>query len=492
MALLDLFRRKPAATPKRRHFSKLPRRAFDAAAGSRLFADWNTSSYSSTEELKFTLGKMRARSRDLWNNNDYARRFIELCKTNIAGPNGVKLQARATEDNGQSDTLANQIIEREFSRWGESCTVDGRMTWTDAQKLFVETCARDGECLVRLVRGYNNPFGFALQFIEADHLDETYNRELEADGRIEMSVEMNRFRKPTAYHLLVKPPNGGFLQPGNERIRVPAAEIIHGYVINRPAQVRGVPWAVSAMSRLHMLGAYEESELVAARVASAKMGFFTSPDGEGYIGEDLEDNYTPIMEAEPGTFEQLPAGMSFQEFNPSHPTTAFKDFEKAMLRGIASGLNVSYASLSNDLESVNYSSIRQGSLDERDHWRSSQRWLIDHFCRPIYLAWLEEALARQAVPLPVRKRDKWQAVEFHPRGWQWIDPQKEVAANVEAVKNGFKSLADVMAEQGRDGEDTLSRLAIEKELAEGLGLNLQLGEARDAEPVQQGDNYGDD
>ena len=142
MAFLDLFRRKPAATPKRRHFSKLPCRAFDAAAGSRLFADWPTSSYSSTEELKFTLGKMRARSRDLWNNNDYARRFIELCKTNIAGPNGVKLQARATEDNGQSDTLANQIIEREFARWAESCTVDGRMTWTDAQKLFVETVRR--------------------------------------------------------------------------------------------------------------------------------------------------------------------------------------------------------------------------------------------------------------------------------------------------------------------------------------------------------------
>lgn len=136
MALLDIFRRKPAEQPKRRHFSKLPRRAFDAASGSRLFADWTTSTYSSTEELKFTLGKMRARSRDLWNNNDYARRFIELCKTNIAGPNGVKMQARATEDDGSSDTLGNQIIEREFGNWGQACTVDGRMTWIDAQKLL--------------------------------------------------------------------------------------------------------------------------------------------------------------------------------------------------------------------------------------------------------------------------------------------------------------------------------------------------------------------
>ena len=248
-------------------------------------------------------------------------------------------------------------------------------------------------------------------------------------------------------------------------------------MVNRPNQVRGIPWAVTAMSRLHMLGAYEQSELVAARVASAKMGFFTSPDSEGYVGEDVMDGYTPILEAEPGSFEQLPAGMDFKSFDPDHPTTAFKDFEKAMLRGISSGLNVSYASLSNDLESVNYSSIRQGSLDERDHWRSAQRWLIDHFCRPIFEVWLDEALARQAVALPVRKRDKWLKVDWHPRGWQWIDPQKEVSANIDAVKNGFKSLADVMAEQGRDPLDTLSQLAAEKELADAMGLNLQLGEA---------------
>ena len=487
MTILDWFKRKPKTA---RHYNTLPRRGFDAASGSRLFNDWTTSSYSSTEELKYTLGKIRARSRDLFNNNDYARRFIELCKANIAGPQGVQLQARAIEDNGSADKVANQIIEKEFSNWGKSCTVDGRLGWVDAQKLFVETVARDGECLIRLVRGYNNPYGFAIQFIEADHLDETFNEELKNDNKIEMSVEMDRFRRPKAYHLLVKPPNGIALVRGNDRQRVPASEILHGYMVNRPNQVRGIPWAVTAMSRLHMLGAYEQSELVAARVASAKMGFFTSPDSEGYVGEDVMDGYTPIMEAEPGSFEQLPAGMDFKSFDPDHPTTAFKDFEKAMLRGISSGLNVSYASLSNDLESVNYSSIRQGSLDERDHWRSAQRWLIDHFCRPIYEAWLDEALTRQAVPLPVRKKDKWMAADWQPRGWQWIDPQKEISANVEAVKNGFKSLSDVLSESGRDPLDTLSQLAAEKELAEAMGLNLQLGEATERQPTTEVNDDG--
>ena len=269
---------------------------------------------------------------------------------------------------------------------------------------------------------------------------------------------------------------------------MPAVDVIHGYVNERAGQVRGIPWATTAMARLHQLGAYEESELVAARVSAAKMGFFTSSDADGYTGEDYED-YSPIMNAEPGTFEQLPQGMSFQTFDPDHPTTAFKDFEKAMLRGISSGLNVSYASLSNDLESVNYSSIRQGALDERDQYRVMQRWLTDHFLQPVYEAWLEEQLTRGLFDpqLPIRKADKFKVAEWRPRGWQWIDPNKEVQANIEAVKNGFKTLADVAGESGRDSAQLLEKLAAEKADAEALGLQLQLGQAREAQQEVQAD-----
>ena len=69
------------------------------------------------------------------------------------------------------------------------------------------------------------------------------------------------------------------------------------------------------------------------------------------------------------------------------------------------------------------------------------------------------------------------AADWQPRGWQWIDPQKEISANIEAVKNGFKSVSDVLSESGRDPLDTLSQLAAEKELADAMGLNLQLGDA---------------
>ena len=49
----------------------------------------------------------------------------------------------------------------------------------------------------------------------------------------------------------------------------------------RPGQVRGVPWTASVMEALHNFQGYEDAEVVAARVASGKMGFFTHPEGEG-------------------------------------------------------------------------------------------------------------------------------------------------------------------------------------------------------------------
>ena len=41
--------------------------------------------------------------------------------------------------------------------------------------MVMGTLAEDGEVLVRKVKGFDNEFGFALQLLEADHLDEQYS-----------------------------------------------------------------------------------------------------------------------------------------------------------------------------------------------------------------------------------------------------------------------------------------------------------------------------
>ena len=42
-----------------------------------------------------------------------------------------------------------------------------------------------------------------------------------------------------------------------------------------------------------------------------------------------------------------------------------------------------------------------------------------------------------------------------PRSWEWVDPQREVDAYKTAVRCGFKTLAQVISEQGGDLDDVL-------------------------------------
>jgi len=149
LKLWDFFRRKPA--PKRRQF--------EAASTGRLFSDWLTTSKSADHELRYTLKTLRARSRELAINNDYARRFLDMTTTNVVGAKGIQLQVRARDLGGPLDQTANSILEDSFKAWGELgvCTVDGQMTWLDAQRMFIESVARDGECFVLKVTDAANP-----------------------------------------------------------------------------------------------------------------------------------------------------------------------------------------------------------------------------------------------------------------------------------------------------------------------------------------------
>lgn len=72
------------------------------------------------------------------------------------------------------------------------------------------------------------------------------------------------------------------------------------------------------------------------------------------MGDDIDNDGAPIMDASPGTFAQLAAGQDFKEFDPQYPNGEFDSFHKAVLKGIASGLGVSYTALSNDLEATSY------------------------------------------------------------------------------------------------------------------------------------------
>lgn len=148
-----------------------PKRQYNAASINRLTSDWITSGLSADAELYRSLRLLRNRSRELCINNDYARRFLKRTSTNVIGSSGIRLQVRAESDNKKFISSINNIVMEQFEEWARkgNASACGRLSWIDCQRLFLESIARDGEVIIRLLKGFDNEFGFALQFIEADH-----------------------------------------------------------------------------------------------------------------------------------------------------------------------------------------------------------------------------------------------------------------------------------------------------------------------------------
>lgn len=484
MGLLSYFKRDKVST-KAAYV-----RGFNAALQSRLTSGWRPINTALDWDLRTQLPVLRARSRDLSQNDPWVRRFLSMVSSNVVGPQGFNLQVQSfdysSDGTKRYDRMANETIEAEFWKWAKpsTCTVTGKDSFNSFLSLYVKALARDGEVLVRKIKGPSagNKYNFALQLLDIDRLDENKNEVLGNGNIIKMGVELNSYGRPVAYHIktahpgeIVQSTNVGFVYE-----RIPAEDCYHHFIADRPEQNRGVPWLHAAMLRLNNLGGYEEAAVIAARVGASQMGFYTQDGDEG--GEALADAEGPdgelIQEAEPGIFGVLPKGMGFQKFDPNYPHQQFADFVKANLRGVASGINVSYNSLANDLEGVNFSSIRSGVLEERDAWMVIQNWVIEQLLDDLFAEWLRWSLLSRAIllpngsALPTAKFDKFNMATWRGRRWAWVDPRADMDAAERAVANGFKTRSQICAEQGTDFEDVVAGLAAENEKLREAGITL--------------------
>jgi lambda family phage portal protein len=472
-------------------------RRFDGAQYNRLTHSWNASERSINSDLRGDLDALRRRSRDLAKNSPLGRKFLHMVASNVVGPKGFGFQATVTE-NGKPDTLANNAIEAAWADWSKArnCDIAGRLSFAAMTRAIVRGIARDGEALVRIKQGAANKYGYALQFIDIERLDTTLNREAAPDKtQIIMGVETDPDGRPLAYWLT---DNAVGRDPsGRKRVRVPAAEILHLFMTDDPEQVRGIPWMHAAMLTVNDLKGYNHAAIVAARIGASKMGFFTSADGNpSPLGDGEDADGVPFTEAEPGQFGMLPPGYDFKSFDPDYPHANYASFVKEHKRDVATGFNVAYNSLCNDLEGVNFSSIRAGTLEEREHWMLVQGWVIEALLDIVHEGWLDNALLSGAIvmpngsPLPAAKRQKFMAHSFQGRRWQWVDPLKDIEASIRAIEAGLASPYTIAAQQGLDVEDVLNDIARFQALAKEKGIKL--GKPAPEAPPPRAEAFDDD
>jgi len=500
MPLLDLNGAKPLEGYKSARTSRHARRTlenipglipgsgaggFAAAKINRLTMDFIARSRSADQDLFGDNIRLRARARDLAVNNPFARKFLAMCVQNVVGPHGVLMQAKITGKNGKvtaETKVINEKIESAFRDWCEtgSCTADGKFSWVEYQQMAIKNVAREGENLVKFVycRGFN-PVGFALQPLDNDQLDDTMMIGNIDGSSIRMGVEVDKYRKPLAYHLWNGHPQD-IVASDRRRMRVPATEIVHTAVWERPGQTRGYTWFAAAILALNQYAGWDEATLVAARASAAKFLVIENEFEDGYTGEDEDEagdsvntDGTQMMTADAGEALNLDPGAKANFIDPRFPMNSHKEFSQTCLRSIATALLVSYPSLANDLEGVNFSSIRAGLLDERDSWRVIQHWFITHLHKPVFAAWLRMALLTTLADLELTPQQCKQ-ITWRARGWDWVDPQKDANATILKLSNGLTTYSEALAERGLDFEETMDQRASEQKYVEDLQKRFTL------------------
>ncbi|HZL27668.1 MAG TPA: phage portal protein, partial [Acidobacteriaceae bacterium] len=259
---------------------------FAAAKINRLTMDFIASSRSADQDLFGDNRSLRARARKLALDNPMVRKFLAMLVQNVVGPKGIQMRGAIVNQNGAptaATKLINTRIEQAWAQWGRmgSCTACGRFSWVELQQMAIKNCGREGENLAKKVLGRQfNPFAFAIQPIDNDQLDDMMMQTNGTGGEIRMGVEVDQYRKPLAYWLWSGHPFD--ILPGNrERKRIPASEIVHTAVWERPAQTRGYTWLAASMLALNQYGRYEEAVIVAARASAAKFGVIQETAAEG-------------------------------------------------------------------------------------------------------------------------------------------------------------------------------------------------------------------
>lgn len=460
-------------------------------ANSNNLADWVTLPMEINAILRNDLQKLRARSRDLARNDDTARRFLFILKQNVLGSAGIVLQAKNKLGAGKKqDEKRNDEIEREWTMFHSkrrvrgvsvSPSACGQLSGRELGWLSLQTRAVDGECFMQILRGYpHNPHKFAVRFLNPDLLDSSYCVELPNGNRVEMGIEFDQFDRPVNYHFSERHPTRKFQGKIVRRIPIPADQIIHLFRREYVGQIRGIPDFAAIMHKTKMLHGVHEAIVVGWRVAAAKMGFFTVRDVDAFKTSLDDEERSPFdaaeIEATPGSFDVIPDGYKLDTFDPQYPTSTYESGHKVFMQQLANGLNVSSPTLSNNYADVNYSSLRQALLEDREGWRCLQAEMIDGFYQPLFDEWYEWTVyGTGRIKVPGARQAQDPVVVWQPRGWPWVDPLKEVNAQVKAIDAHLRTRQSIIAETtGADFIEMVDELAVEQETLVERGLKTAM------------------
>lgn len=416
---------------------------YDGAARGRRASGWNASGTSANAEIGPDLAFLRNRSREVIRNNPLLKKAHRVRVANTVGN---------TPEADTGDKALDSAIDAAFAVWRTECDAGGQLHWGGIERLIESTIEQSGEVVIRdryryAADGLHVPY--QVQVLEPDYIDSARQWWPNGNSGVTIAgVEFDQIGSRTGYWIfpwhpgdVVKSSTDGFVSK-----LIPASQITHIYEIDRPGQVRGVPWFAAVLQSSHDLEGYEDALRVCKRLQACTAVFIEQAEGiegPGIGSPSTDKNGNRVETMEPGMIEYTKPGEKVTFAQPTQSTDgAFIAGEQHKL---AAGARVMYEQMTGDLSLINYSSFRAGHIEFRvdvEEYRTTT--LIQMGLQPIWNKFIDAAYLAGKIR-EVNYGCRWTA-----KPWQSVDPEKDATANLLEVRSGSKTWAASVVEQGLD------------------------------------------
>lgn len=462
-----------------RHQLQAAQRMYAAARPTADAGGWLPLDQGPNAIIRSSAPTVRARIRQLVRDFPYFARAVNVRCAFVVG-NGIRLQMRMykTDAKGKQrlDTAANAAIEAAWESWAAKADTSGRMSFYDLQELAERQKMECGEYF--FVKRYING-EFRLQPMEADRLS-SLGATPATGCDIEQGVEFDLITgAPVAYHFLddsFTPDTPGSNRYSLRSTRVPADQIIHGYKVLRPGQMRGISPLVSAVMVAGDLADLLDSELASTRLQSKYMAFITTNNIPGYQEKRgvKKDGNKAIQHVDMAAVEYLNNGETVQLTKMDRQGATFEPFLRFNLRTLAVTAGITTELITGDYTGISYSNLRGIRQDLAVMLKPEQSDHIKWLCNPVFASWLawERLKNPRLLPYP-RTLQPWETKWIAP-GQEPVDPLKEINAFKTEWALKTRSPQEYVALRGRDFEELLDECRQAEEMAAERGLSIDV------------------
>ena len=173
--------------------------------------------------------------------------------------------------------------------------------------------------------------------------------------------------------------------------------------------------------------------------------------------------------------------------SPADVGGGYEAFQYRTLLAVSASLGLPYHLVTGDVRQANYSSLRAELVEFRRRIGQLQHGVMAHqLCRPVWMRWLEVAVLSGAIDADLVLA---RPVQWIPPRWDWVDPLKDIQAQVLAMEAGITSRRKVVEATGYDVEEVDQENASDAQRVADLGLTYRAspGETQGARatPVQE-------